>query len=381
MRQKRIHLLYFINSFGIGGAEKAMVRIVSGLNEDKYEIAVAALERGSGKLLPEIEELGVQVLTLGVRGKYDIRAIARLCGILKSLEIQVLVCSLFHATILGRITGRLSHVPIIINWEHNENFGGFLRVFLNKATSPFSNKIICDSKRVEMEAKRRLELPEEKVKVVPIGGIDLVRYSYKERGSSSSIKAGSVGILTEQKGYPYLIQAAKLVLEKRADIEFYIVGDGPEFERLQKLVKEFRLARKIKLVGFQSDIPTILSKWDIYIQPSLWEGLCITVVEAMASGLPIVATSVGGIPESVVDGYNGFLVLPRNPEVLAAKILELVENHDLRVKMGRASRKIAEEKYSLHEMVRRVEETIDDLVVSRLGMYWDQEKKHWESTG
>jgi glycosyltransferase involved in cell wall biosynthesis len=131
------------------------------------------------------------------------------------------------------------------------------------------------------------------------------------------------------------------------------------------------------MLGFQNEIPRILSKCDIYVQPSLWEGLCITVVEAMATGLPIVATKVGGIPESVIDGYNGFLVPSRNPEALADRILKLVENPDIRAQMGERSRKIAEEKYSLDKMFADVERLLSVLIEKKIGLVWKSDMNTW----
>ena len=380
MLQKRIRLLYLITEYAVGGAEKAMVRILSRLDKNKYDIIVAALQKGDGRLLPELQKIGVRVEILGAKGKYDVIRVAfRLYDLIKELKTQVLICSLFHPTILGRFIGRLTKTPVIVNWEHSVSFGGILRVLLNKITTPFSDKILCDSKRVETELKKRLHLPDNLTKVIPIGGIDLAQYHYRKRKVHPTVEVGSIGSLREPKGYTYLVEAAKMVLEERDNVNFSIVGDGSEFNNLQNLIREFDLSEKVKLLGFRSDIPNMLSKWDIYLQPSLWEGLCITVVEAMASGLPIVATNVGGIPESVVDGYNGFLVPPRDPEALAAKILELIDKPDLRIQMGKRSRKIAEGKYSWDKMVKDIEEVIDVLIGKKIGLVWNQDRNTWES--
>ncbi len=380
MLQKRIRLLYLITKYNVGGAEKGMVRILSKLDKNKYEITAVALQKGSGRLLPELQEIGVRVEVLGAKGKYDVLRVAfRLYNLIKELKTQVLVCSLFHATILGRLIGRLAGIPVIANWEHSEDFGGILRILLNKVTMSFSDKIICDSRRVGRGLKKRLHPLDKLIKVIPIGGVDLTRYPCRRREVRSTVEVGSIGSLREPKGYTYLIEAAKIVVEERDNVRFSVVGDGPELKNLQSLIREFNLSEKVKLLGFRSDIASILSKWDIYVQPSLWEGLCITVVEAMASGLPIVATSVGGIPESVVDGYNGFLVPRKDPEMLANKIVELAQNADLRIQMGRKSRKIAVEKYSLDKMVGDIEEVINTLVGRKIGLLWNQNRNIWDS--
>ncbi len=378
MSRGRIHLLYLITEYDVGGAEKAMVRILSRIDKSKYNITVAALRRGRGRLLPELEKTGVRIETVGVKSRYDfVRSTFHLYCLIKELGVQVLVCSLSAPTVLGRLMGRLAGVPVIINWEHSENLGGTPWLLLNKATSHLSDKVICDSRKVATELMEHLHIAGNLVKVIPIGGVDLPEYRFEERSICENIEVGTIGSLTAPKGHNYLIEAARIVLEKMDNVNFSIVGDGRRLDEFRQLVEDLSLSGKVKLLGFRSDIPQILSKWDIYVQPSLWEGLCITVVEAMASGLPIVATRVGGIPESVIDGHNGFLVPPENPEALASKILELAENPDLRARMGRRGRKIAEEKYSLGKMVKGIEEVIDSLIEKKMGLMWYQGTRHY----
>ena len=372
--EDKINLLYLLTEYSVGGAEKAMVRIISKLDRSKYDITVAALRKGSGMLLPELEQLGVRMETLGAKGKLDALRIGfQLYRLLRNLQTEVLICSLFHPTILGRFVGKLTRTPVIVNWEHNEVFGGIHRFLLNRLTLNFSDKVICDSEAAGAAFRRLFHPTSDLMEVVPIGGLDLAQYGHQEMATHPTIKIGSVGRLVEQKGYPCLVEAVKLVSDRVSNVEFFIVGDGEESNHLQNLIKKLDLSEKVKLLGFRSDIPSILSQWDIYVQPSLWEGLCITVVEAIASGLPVVATNVGGIPESVIDGYNGFLVPPGNPEALVNKILELAKNPDLRQQMGNRSRRIAEKKYSLVKMVRDIEELINLLIEKKTSRVWYQD--------
>ena len=376
---EKIKLLYLITEYSVGGAEKTMVRILSGFNRDKYDITVVALRMGSGILLPELEKIGIKTEILGAKTKYDfLRVVFRLYKLLRKDKPQILICSLYHPAILGRIIGKLAGTPIIINWEVSENFGGFLRVLLNRITLNLSDKIFCDSKKVSAELINTLGCPDDKIEIAPTGGLDLMMYNRQCKNSDSSVKIGIIGRFTEAKGYEYFVETAKIVTSSRENICFSIVGDGTYFSKIQNMIKEFDLTDKVKLLGYRSDIPDLLSEWDIYVQSSLWEGLCLTVVEAIASGLPVVATNVGGIPESIIDGYNGFLVPPKNPEALAEKIIELIDNPDLREKMGENGRKIAEEKYSLDNMVKKIEELVDSLIEKKAGLTWNQYKTIWE---
>ena len=157
LTREKIRLLYLLNSFNVGGAEKAMARILSGLDKNKYDITVVALKKGSGRLLPELEKIGARIEIIGAKSKYDVVRVAfRLSNLIKNLDIQVLVCSLFRSTILGRFVGRLTKTPVIVNWEHTENPGGILRVLLEKITIPLSDKILCDSERTGMKLRKYL---------------------------------------------------------------------------------------------------------------------------------------------------------------------------------------------------------------------------------
>jgi glycosyltransferase involved in cell wall biosynthesis len=214
--KKRICLLYLITAYDIGGAEKAMVRILSRLDRNKYDITVAALKIGSGLLLNELKRIEIRTETLYVSGTFDIiHAAVRLSNLIKRYNTEVLICSLFHATILGRLIGKLAKIPVIVNWQHSERLGGAHQIFLNKITTHCVDKIICDSKKVEAEIRRALSIPEYVIETIPIGGVDLGEYYYQKRNVSSNITVGSVGNLLEAKGYQYLIEAARIILKKK----------------------------------------------------------------------------------------------------------------------------------------------------------------------
>lgn len=376
----KIELLYLITGFYVGGAEKAMVRIISNIDKSKYNITVAALGTGDGRLLPELKSIGVKIENLRIERRiYFPILLFRLYKLIRKIRPEVLICSLSAPTILGRIMGKLNHIPVIINWEHSESFGDIFHLIFNRITCPFSDKVICDSEKVGIKVREVLHIPSDMVEIIPIGGINLSDYCYSRNHSNNEIiEVGTIGRLIEEKGYSYFIKAAKIISDRMDNVHFSIVGDGTLFSQHNQLINELSLQDKVRLLGFRRDIPELLSSWQIYVQPSLWEGLCITVAEAMASGLPIIASNVGGIPESVIDGYNGFLVPPGESEVLADKILKLIYEPELRIQMGRRSRELAEEKYSLDKMVKHIEEVIDTLIRDKMGLIWNEDVKSWK---
>jgi len=382
MSRAKINLVYLINSLDVGGAEIAMVRLLSTINNrEKYNIRVVALQEGSGRLLSQLKDLSISVYNLGARSKYDLlRTGIKLKHILEDQATDVLVCSLFRATILGRIVGRVARVLAIVNWEHNENLGGVSRQAINKITCVLSHKIICDSEAVGRIIEGKLKLCRSKITVIPIGGIDTSIYKRaKHERSINEIKIGSVGSLTKQKAYDSFLLIAQEVLKKYRHTKFFVVGDGPEYSALLKKIDELDLSGHVQLLGYREDIAAILSEWDIYVQPSRWEGLCITVIEAMAAGLPVVAMDVGGISESVIDGETGFLVSPGDYKAFSDTIRRLIENPQLRTEMGEAGRRRAEKKYSLVEMGRRFESLLDALIEKKLGLVYSQSTQRWKS--
>jgi len=249
-QSRKINLLYFINSFDVGGAERAMARIVSRLDKEKYNITIVVLKMGSGQIIPEIENSGVEIINLEAKNKFDFSVPIKTYKLLKKKKIDILWCSLFYATFLGRIVGKLVKVPIIINWEHSERFNGLHRVILNKLTSSFSDVIIADSKKVAFQLENKLRISPQKIRVIPIGCLNLKDYSIvnNKKNRTKNI-IGSVGSLRKPKGYSYLVKSAEIVIQKYPEIEFIIAGEGPAKEKLEQLILRTNLSRNFKLLG------------------------------------------------------------------------------------------------------------------------------------
>jgi glycosyltransferase involved in cell wall biosynthesis len=170
---------------------------------------------------------------------------------------------------------------------------------------------------------------------------------------------GTVANLRPMKGLSYLIEAARLVLDKHPDVTFVVVGRELVKGYLQELEQEAErlgIRERLLFTGFRQDALQVISAFDIFTLPSLWEGFGIVLLEAMALSKPLVGTNVGGIPEVIDDGRNGFLVEPRNPGQLAQKLLELLNNETMRHQMGQNSAITVREKFSIQETVKATEQ-------------------------
>jgi glycosyltransferase involved in cell wall biosynthesis len=184
----------------------------------------------------------------------------------------------------------------------------------------------------------------------------------KELGiDPARIVIGFVGRLVEQKGVGYLLQAARLLSSIYTDLQFVIVGDGGLRQQLEAQAAQSGLSN-VLFVGYQRDIPPYMQMFDVFVLPSLWEGLPVSALEAMAAARPVVATRVSGTSEVVVEGVTGFLVEPRNAEQLEDRLARLIEDANLRTLMGTAGRKRVIENFSARSMVAKTEQLYNELL-------------------
>lgn len=184
-----------------------------------------------------------------------------------------------------------------------------------------------------------------------------------------------VGRLEEIKGHDLLLKAFKTAAFKTR-VKLLIVGEGPCRPKLQQQINEAGLRRKVKMLGQRDDVPLLLNLSDCFVLSSRSEGLSCSIIEAMAAGLPVIATDVGGNRELIVDGVNGYIVEPGNPDSLAVKMTEVLHDGRKRKEFGRASQAYAREQYSVSTMMTRYGEQYDELVTSQAGSFIGLLKKH-----
>ena len=173
---------------------------------------------------------------------------------------------------------------------------------------------------------------------------------------------GSLGRLHPQKGFSDLLTAFAQVRQRIPSVRLFVAGDGELRDDLEAQARSLGMAAVVTFAGVRADVSEVLAALDVFVLPSLWEGMPNAVLEAMASGLPVVATAVGGTPEVVVDGVTGLLVPPQDPGALAQAIGHLLRDPDLRRRMGRAGRRRVEEHFDVRETVRQVESLYETLL-------------------
>jgi glycosyltransferase involved in cell wall biosynthesis len=355
-----IPVLHLIVELSIGGAQSALLRLLAHHDRQRFKVQVACLYNGEGVIAQQIRAIGVPVIELGMTGKFRLDAVWRFYRLLHSQQPEILHTWMFHANIIGRLIGRMAGVPIIITSERTMGQEGIFRRWLNRYTAGMSDRIICVSNSVASFAKGTIKLPASKLVVIP-NGVQLERFEnlpaksearakYKLEGSVPII--GAIGRPRPVKGYPVLIDAFSQLTWKHPSALLLFVGNGPESLKLIEQVNRLGISHRVIFFDDQPDITGLLPALDIVAIPSLHEGMPNVAIEAMAARLPIVATSVGGTPEVVINRETGFLVRPHDPEALANALSSLLEQPELRQRMGRAGRERAFQLFNIQNTIQ-----------------------------
>jgi glycosyltransferase involved in cell wall biosynthesis len=282
---------------------------------------------------------------------------------------------MFHANIPGRVVGRLAGVPIILTSRRNVNIGGGQRELLSRLTSGMDDLVIAVCELARQAEIERAGVSPEKV-VTVYNGLDAAEFAGVDQERAALVRQGlaiprgtpvvaAVGRLHPQKDFPTLLRAMARVHEAVPGARLLVVGDGMLRGDLEAQARSLELSSSVVFTGQRADVPELLNAVDLFALSSLWEGLPNVVLEAMAAGLPVVGTRVGGVPEVVVDGVTGILVPPRDPEALASGIAQLLSDSELSQRMGDAGRARVVEQYSVERMVRETEVLYEGLLAKK----------------
>ena len=333
-----MRILYVINSLEGGGASAPIPAVATFLRAQGCEIRIAALTRRDCRGLPAIEHAGFAVAIREGGEKDHLRALRWLDAEAMAWQPDLIWTSLTRATLLGQIVGQMHAIPVV-SWQH----AAFLKpmnALLLRWRRRRSILWIADSDNVAAWAQRKLSLDPDRVAVWPLFAADEAAPQARPWQPGEPIRIGSLGRLHRVKGYEVLIAALAELRASGVDadrsLEVEIAGDGDLRGDLEAQASAAGVDH-LRFIGF-TEPSRFLSSLHLYLQPSRSEGLCIAAHEAMAAGLPVLASAVGELRYSIVDGETGALVPPGDAAALAAKLAGMLREPGKLAAMGTASR-------------------------------------------
>lgn len=337
----------------VGGLERLLVEFARCANRERFDLSFVSLA-ARGPIANEIEALGWPVQAYGKRDGLRPGLILRLARYLRQARPDVVHTHNSAALFYGVIAAKLARVPNLVHTRHGRSFArsGRQTLALKLLARRVDHFVSVSADSHQLSLSQGVS---QAGACTILNGVDLTRFSYTQPQSPGA--AVVVARLCPEKDLGSLLQAIKLLSRMLPGPRplLQIVGDGPERGPLEQFTRELGLATAVTFVGERHDIPEQLASASMFVLSSLTEGVSLTLLEAMARGLPVIATRVGGNPEVVVHGTTGLLVPPSDPSALAEAMLRLHRQPDLAREMGLQGRMRVEQMYSIVNMVEAYE--------------------------
>jgi glycosyltransferase involved in cell wall biosynthesis len=339
---RKLRIAQVITGLVLGGGGQVMRTIIRNLDRSRFDADVFCVI-GGGELLSEIEEYGAHVRIIpahsgGGHFPYRPARVLELARHLRRGKYDLVHTHLFQADVIGGIASRLAGIPCVVKSLHN--MGAWKKprhLAVDRLLAGGTSRVICCSEWQRESAIRQEGLDPSRV-VTIYHGVDPARFKVsvprheylRSLGLDPGKQVvGTIGRPIKEKGHRYLLEAIPEILRIHPELQFVIVGEGPLREELQQTIRTAGLHDKVKLVGARGDIPELLSIMDLFVFPSVSEGLGIAVLEAMAAGVPVVASNIRPLSEMVTDGETGLLFEARNPQALAGAVNRLMSDSTL----------------------------------------------------
>ncbi len=375
-------LLFVINSFGAGGAERSLVELLPRFRSQGTTPIVACLDRSDVGFEDEVAAGGFDVRFLAASSRLG--QIRDLRKVIKREQPSLVYTSLFDADLAGRIACIGIDVPVMSLLANTAYDAARLddpgvnanKLKIVKAVDGFTARHLTDhfhavSQAVKDSTVETLGVERDRITVV-YRGRDETRLGVPEPERRARTRTGlgiddrtemliTVGRQEYQKGHVHLVQAFSEVVRKRPDARLYIVGrDGHAAARIGGLIDELGVQDSVVRLGHRSDVPDLLAAADVFVFPSVYEGLGGALIEALGLGLPVVVSDLPALREVVIEGENGLVVPPADPDALTAALLELLDDPQRRSRFGRRGRQIFEQSFRAEDAAQR----LFDLLVS-----------------
>jgi glycosyltransferase involved in cell wall biosynthesis len=355
----RPHVLLAIDSLDVGGAERHVVGLGSALVRREYDVTLACA--AGGALRAAAEAAGITVCVVGrhpVKRRFDIGYALGLVGILRHTAVDVVHAHLYASATAAAAAVAGTRIPLLVTEHSQADWRSRWARWCSRRAYARAGRVIAVSHAIARRLREEDKVGPEKIVVLPnalIPPYEAGLQWHDEPVLGMGPRIGVVARLQPEKGVACFLDAAAVVLRQAPTARFLIVGDGPERAALQDRAARLGLDAATAFLGFRLDAPSLIGTLDVLAIPSFSEGTPLVALEAMAAGVPVVASAVGGIPDQVRHGQEGFLVPAGDPDALAAAILRLVANSGLRRRFSAAGRERVRSLYSLAAMTAATE--------------------------
>jgi len=369
---QKIKILQMIDQSFLGGGQINLLSLAKNLDKERFEVFVCSSEKGP--LVDEVRKNNLIHFPVTFSKRFNRKTVRDLISILRDNEIDILHTHGGVAGFYGRWAAHKCRLPVIIHTLHGIHYlhyrNSLLKwtyMLLERYFSRFTDALIFVSDADREKGKKFKLAPEEKMYVVK-NGMDpssrelrkkLMSETKKNRRvlglESSQPIVGTVARLHRQKGITYLLKAAKRIYQVFPEIKILIIGGGPLRSKLEREAKKLSLEDVVWFMGEREDVAKFLSVFDVFILPSLWEGLPYVLIEAAAFGKPVVATDIDGVREVIENGQTGILVPPKNPGSLAQAVVRLLQDKDYALKLGQKIDEEVPPRFTLSRMVAEIQ--------------------------
>ena len=349
---RRLRVVHVSGCLDMGGQEKLLVEFAKHADRDRFELRFVSLGT-RGALAEDLETQSWPVTALDVSAGLHMSLPLRLMKLLRSWEADIVHTHNDRPLIYAAPAAQLARVTSVIHTKHGRGTGNTPRQnYLAALTARLTDRFVCVSDDcARLAAEQRV--PANRILTLH-NGIDTRQFAFA--GPCPTGPAVVVARLSPDKDLATLLHAVALVVRKSPDFHLAIAGDGPCAAELRQLADQLGVANRVRFLGLVNDVPALLQQARSFVLSSISEGVPLTILEAMASGLPVVATSVGGVPEVVSDGVTGLLVEPRNPQALASALLGMHQDAESALRFGSAGRRRVEALFDVRQMVARYEQ-------------------------
>jgi L-malate glycosyltransferase len=375
-KHPRPRVLHLINNFEIGGTERQAVELLKRLDTDRYDVRLAAV-RNLGPLYREIAARFPSVTEFPLTSFYDanaVRQVLRLRSLMVREQVDILHAHDFYAGMLGIPAAQYTRVRVIGSQRHLQLSDRRVHIWGQRLINRLAHRVLVNSEAIRRRILTTSGVSADKIVVIN-NGLNLLEQPpapqathdelCHELGLQPDVRfIGIVARLREEKGHRFFIDAARRVVLSTDNVHFVVVGDGPLRHEIQAQANRFGIGARVHFVGDRMDASRLYAGFDVSVLASLHEGFPNAVLEAMAAGVAVVATAVGGVTELIQDGSTGYLVAPANAEALAQRITFALGDEEGRAAIAARGREFVK-RFSMGKMVKAVETLYDELYTTR----------------